>query len=122
MIPGSFDQQFIALAGLKGSPFPWQRALYEEFLKGNFPCRCRFPGCFCPGLIEAPIIDAVRRELRIDMDVFRGIFPRPYCLLVANEVWRPGQKGWLQEGRYFLEIPYAHRRELVRYILKHDPT
>ena len=40
---------------------------------------------------------------------------------VADEVWHPDQKGWLKDGLYFLEIPYADPRELIRDILKHGP-
>lgn len=38
-----FDDRFKALTGLKGTPFPWQRALYEHFLKGEFPFSCAIP-------------------------------------------------------------------------------
>lgn len=38
---------------------------------------------------------------------------------VADEVWHPDQKGHFDDGHYFLEIPYADPRELVRDILKH---
>lgn len=60
-----------------------------------------------------------------------GIFagkPKHWALLrfsgvsarwVADEVWHPDQKGWYEDGLYFLEIPYADSRELVRDILKH---
>ncbi len=40
---------------------------------------------------------------------------------VADEVWHPDQKGWYDGGHYFLEIPYADPRELIRDILKHGP-
>lgn len=40
---------------------------------------------------------------------------------VADEVWHPDQKAWFEDGRFFLEIPYADPRELVRDILKHGP-
>lgn len=38
---------------------------------------------------------------------------------VADEIWHPDQRGWLEDGHFFLEIPYADPRELVRDILKH---
>ena len=40
---------------------------------------------------------------------------------VADEVWHPDQKGYYDNGQYFLEIPYADPRELVRDILKYGP-
>ncbi|MHB8836355.1 MAG: helix-turn-helix transcriptional regulator [Candidatus Methylomirabilia bacterium] len=38
---------------------------------------------------------------------------------VADEVWHPDQRGWHEGEEYFLEIPYADPRELIRDILKH---
>lgn len=40
---------------------------------------------------------------------------------VADEIWHPDQKGWSKDGHFFLEIPYADPRELIRDILKHGP-
>lgn len=40
---------------------------------------------------------------------------------VADEVWHPEQKGCFEDGHYFLEIPYADPRELIRDILRLGP-
>jgi CRISPR-associated endonuclease/helicase Cas3 len=38
----SFDDEFARLTG-GNRPFPWQRALYERFVAGNFPKACDLP-------------------------------------------------------------------------------
>lgn len=40
---------------------------------------------------------------------------------MADEVWHPEQKGYFKDGHYFLEIPYADPRELIRDILRLGP-
>jgi predicted DNA-binding transcriptional regulator YafY len=40
---------------------------------------------------------------------------------VVDERWHPQQNGWIENGHYFLEIPYSDDRELVLDILKHGP-
>lgn len=41
---------------------------------------------------------------------------------VSTEKWHPGQKGkFLEDGSYYLEIPYSDSRELVMDILKYGP-
>jgi predicted DNA-binding transcriptional regulator YafY len=40
---------------------------------------------------------------------------------VADERWHPRQNGWMENGHYFLQIPYSDERELILDILKYGP-
>lgn len=41
MDPLDFDAIFLSLTG--NNPFPWQRALYERFVRGDYPSGCNLP-------------------------------------------------------------------------------
>lgn len=67
----SFDDLFRALSGLEGSAaaFPWQRALFAEFLAGRFPSSCDIPMGLRKTSVIAIWLLALARHARALIDV-----------------------------------------------------
>ncbi len=93
---GSFDALFGALYGRDRAvaPFPWQRALFAEFLAGRFPASCDIPTGLGKTSVIAVWLLALARHVR---DGTVSGFPRR-LVYVVNRRTVVGQATGQVEG------------------------
>lgn len=74
--------------------------------------------------------EQLESELGAGYGIFSGqpaavagiVFTASAARWVADETWHPDQCGqWLDDGRYRLDVPYAHGEELLRDVLAYGP-